>query len=283
MEFSIVASNPIHIPAVFAEGGIKNTIEKTLQVGQDTESFTWVIGSPPITMNPIGDGGKAPKGQDFNGVMNAICEHTVFGQSGGRYKWSQDVIDNYGGYPSGAIIQSDDETKEFRSLADNNTQNPNSGLGSTWVVYAGTGSVPLGTSTVAGLLKVLNTLTSTDVASALSAAQGKALKDLIDTKLDISQALGVGQSWQNLTASRLPNITYTNNTTRPIEVSISLPDTNSQTPTVSIVVGGVTIMSLNYDSGTNFGAQAFTFIVPSSATYRVNLTNGTVSNWSELR
>ena len=178
MEFSIVASNPIHIPAVFAEGGTKNTIEKTLQVGQPPEAFTWVNGTPNITMNPIADGGKAPRGQDFNGVMNAICEHTVFGQSGGRYKWSQDVIDNYGGYPSGAIVQSNDETKEFRSLADNNTQNPNSGLGSTWVVYAGTGSVPLGTSSVAGLLKVLNTLTSTDVASALSAAQGKILADI---------------------------------------------------------------------------------------------------------
>lgn len=177
MEFSIVASNPIHIPAVFAEGGTKNTIEKTLQVGQPSEAFTWVNGSPNITMNPIADGGKAPRGQDFNGVMNAICEHTVFGQSGGRYKWSQDVIDNYGGYPSGAIVQSDDETKEFRSLADNNNQNPNASLGSTWVVYAGTGSVPLGTSNVAGLLKVLNNLTSTDVASALSAAQGKELND----------------------------------------------------------------------------------------------------------
>lgn len=172
-----MADNPIHIPAVFAVNGLKNVIQKSRQFGQAIQDFTWVDGTPAVTMIDKADGGLAPKGQDFNGVMNAICEHTVFGQSGGRYKWSQDVIDNYGGYPSGAIVQSDDETREFRSLADNNTQNPNLSLGSTWVVYAGTGSVPLGTSTVAGLLKVINSLTSTDIASALSAAQGKAIYD----------------------------------------------------------------------------------------------------------
>lgn len=176
MEYSIV-SNPIHIPAVFAEGGIKNPIEKTLQSGQDHQDATWVNGWGGITMVKIEDGGKAPKGQDFNGVLNALGAHTVFNQNGGRYQWSQDVIDNYSGYAKDFIIQSDDGLREYRSLIDNNTVNPNNGIGSSWLVYAGAGSIPNASSTTAGIMPVLNTLGSNSVNSALSAAMGKKLQD----------------------------------------------------------------------------------------------------------
>ncbi|UQS93267.1 tail fiber protein [Acinetobacter phage Scipio] len=176
MEFSIVA-NPIFIPIAFAANGIKNLIQKVRQVGQDPEDFTWDEGAPLITMTKIEDGGKAPKGQDVNGVLNALSEHVIYGQNGNRYTWSQDVIDEFGGYAVGAIVQSDDTTKEFRSLVANNTVNPNNGLGGAWEVYSGQGSIPTATSTTAGITKVLNVLNSNDVGSALSAAQGKVLND----------------------------------------------------------------------------------------------------------
>lgn len=179
MEFSIVA-NPIFIPIAFAANGIKNPIQKVRQVGQDPEDFTWNEGAPLITMTKIEDGGKAPKGQDVNGVLNALSEHVIYGQNGNRYTWSQDVVDGFGGYALGAIIQSNDTTKEFRSLVANNTVNPNNGLGGAWEVYSGQGSIPIATSTTAGITKVLNVLNSNDVGSALSAAQGKALKDIFD-------------------------------------------------------------------------------------------------------
>lgn len=175
-----MAGNPIHIPAVFAEGGNKNPIQKTLQVGQDPQSMTWTSGTPLITMTPIADGGKAPQGQDFNGVLNAVCAHTVFGQNGGRYKWSADVISNYGGYSKDFIIQSDNGVTEFISLVDNNTVNPNTTLGTSWAVYAGQGSVPNASSTTAGILRVLNVLTSTDINAALSANMGKQIQDILN-------------------------------------------------------------------------------------------------------
>uniref|UniRef100_A0AAU8EJJ6 Tail fiber protein n=1 Tax=Acinetobacter phage vB_AbaM-SPA TaxID=3161144 RepID=A0AAU8EJJ6_9CAUD len=131
-------------------------------------------------MTKIKDGGKAPKGQDVNGVLNALSEHVIYGQNGNRYTWSQDVVDEFGGYALGAIVQSDDTTKEFRSLVDNNTVNPNNGLGGVWEVYSGQGSIPTATSTTAGIAKVLNVLNSTDIGSALSAAQGKVLNDKIN-------------------------------------------------------------------------------------------------------
>ena len=179
MEFSIVA-NPIFIPIAFAANGIKNLIQKVRQVGQDAEDFTWNDDAPLITMTKIKDGGKAPKGPDFNGVLNALSEHVIYGQNGGRYTWSQDVVKEFGGYSLGAIVQSDNTTREFRSLVDKNTVNPNNGLGGAWEVYSGQGSIPTATSTTAGITKVLNVLNSTDVGSALSAAQGKVLNDRID-------------------------------------------------------------------------------------------------------
>ncbi|QGH74054.1 hypothetical protein BphiR2919_00019 [Acinetobacter phage Bphi-R2919] len=177
-------ANPIFIPIAFAANGIKNLIQKVRQVGQDPEDFTWDEGAPLITMTKIEDGGKAPKGQDVNGVLNALSEHVIYGQNGNRYMWSQDVIDEFGGYALGAIVQSDDTTKEFRSLVANNTVNPNNGLGGAWEVYSGQGSIPAATSTTAGITKVLNVLNSNDVGSALSAAQGKVLNDNMNNFLN---------------------------------------------------------------------------------------------------
>lgn len=268
-------ANPLFIPIRFAMNGAKNVIQKVLQVGQDQESATWNLGWPAITMIPKEDGGLAPKGQDFNGVLYTLSDHAVHRQNGEQILFSQDVVDEYGGYSAGSIVQSDDLLRHYRSLINNNTFDPNTTpIAGRWEIYAGSGSLPIASSSIAGVIKVLNILTSNDSGSALSAAMGKILND---------KMIGVDQSWQNVTGSRSINTTYTNTSSNPRMVSISLPDTNNQTPTVSVLVGGVTIMSLNYDSGSNFGAHAYSFIVPSGATYRVNLTSGTVSIWSELR
>lgn len=280
MEFSIVA-NPIHIPAVFAEGGTKNSIYKTLQVGQPAQEATWVIGWGGITMTPIDSGGKPPLGQDFNGVLNAMCANIVHTQNAKRYQWSQDVIDNYGGYSIGAIVQSNDTLREFRSLVDSNTVNPNLGLGSSWEIYSGQGSIPIATSTTAGVTRVLNTLTSTDVGSALSAAQGKVLNDNLALKLNTSQALGIGQTWQNVTGLRVLGATYTNNTGRPIVVCV-VNRYISVADFLNVYISGSLIMSV--DKGANGEHADTSFIVPVGATYRLTMDqNANIQSWAELR
>ena len=62
-----------------------------------------------------------------------------------------------------------------------------------------------------------NTLTSTSTTQALTAAQGKVLKD---TKLDLTSALGINQTYQDLTTSRAIDTVYTNSDTRPIFVVV---------------------------------------------------------------
>lgn len=174
-------ANPLFIPIRFAMNGAKNVIQKVLQVGQDQEDATWNLGWPAITMVPKEDGGLAPKGQDFNGVLYTLSDHAVHRQNGEQILFSQDVVDNYGGYSLGSIIQSNDSLRHYRSLINNNTFDPNTTpIAGGWEIYAGSGSLPTASSTTAGIVKVINTLTSNDAGSALSAAQGKALSDLLD-------------------------------------------------------------------------------------------------------
>lgn len=130
------------------------------------------------------------------------------------------------------------------------------------------------TETVAGKVKINNTLNSTATDAALTAAQGKVLND---------QAFGVGQSWVDVRSTRLVNTLYTNATNKPISVSIANPTVYWNE--FSIVVGGVVIQS----SVNNYQLPiSIIFNVPVGATYRVNsgtfgITGGVTAVWAELR
>lgn len=269
-------ANPLFIPVQFAINGLKNTIQKVLQPTQDLNDASWDKGWGNITFIPKEDGGLPPKGQDFNGILFTLSDHAVHRQNGQQIVFSSDVVSNYGGYAQNSIIQSDDGLRHYRSLINNNTFNPNTqSIVGRWEIYAGVGSVPVATSTVAGVMKVINSLNVDDPSSALSASMGKLLQD---SKLNLSAALGVGQSWQNVTGSRSKGVTYFNSTTKPIQVLIVVDGGSSQ-PNNSITVGGVNIAVFNTHTSMS---SPFSFIVPSLQTYRVD-TNTTINSWSELR
>lgn len=136
-------------------------------------------------------------------------------------------------------------------------------------------TIPSASPTQAGVMKLNNTLTSTRTDEAATAAQAKVLND---------QAFGVGQTWQDVTSSRVKNTTYTNTSGKAIQVCISLPDANNANPTVTINVNGTNIIQQNYDSGSFFGSTNLTFVVPNNQTYSVNTTNGgNIGLWAELR
>ena len=118
-----------------------------------------------------------------------------------------------------------------------------------------------------------NTLTSTNTNQALTAAQGKVLKDALD-----AASLGVGQTPTDVTASRAINTVYTNSTGKPIFVAIGK---TTQTSDMRLNVNGV---QYGYASGTNEDSQSKTLyaIVPSGATYGTVGVSGFVF-WSELR
>ena len=106
----------------------------------------------------------------------------------------------------------------------------------------------------------------------------------INIGVSLQVGLGVNQWWQNVTASRAINTSYYNGTGNPIMVNVGFDDTDSRNPTITIVVGGVTIIDQRYDGGGNYGVGQYCFIVPNGTYYSVN--NTTVNShkiWSELR
>lgn len=274
-------ANPLFIPIQFAKNGIRNTIQKILQPTQDLEDATWNSGYGQITMIPKEDGGLAPKGQDFNGIFYALSDHVVHRQNGEQILFSDDVVAEYGGYSVGSIVQSDDGVRHYRSLINNNTFNPNSAsIANRWEIYAGVGSVPVASSTVSGTTTVINNLNSTAVSSALSAAMGGNLLSRINSVID--QMFGVAQSWVNVTALRVSTGSYTNNTGRPIMISVTVRDSGSSSP-LAIYIGGVLVVYFGDLAGSENGYQNITLVVPSGQSYQVNSYSNPITLWTELR
>lgn len=117
--------NPKLISKPFAQNGQKNVIPEKYETSMESNQATWDQGFGQITMLPVSAGGLPPKGQDFNGILNQICETIVHISKGGVFKFSADYAAAINGYPKGAILQSEDEKKYYQSLIDNNKVNFN--------------------------------------------------------------------------------------------------------------------------------------------------------------
>ena len=117
--------NPKLISKPFAQNGQKNAIPENFSSSMESNQATWDQGFGQITMIPVAAGGLPPKGQDFNGILNQISENVVYLSKGGKFKFSTDYASSVEGYPKGAILQSDDEKKEYQSIIDNNKVNFN--------------------------------------------------------------------------------------------------------------------------------------------------------------
>lgn len=146
-------TNPFMIPQPFANNGNKNDIKNIREASDPIQTAAWLTGFPPVTMTPKEAGGSAPNGLDMNGVLNAVSQGLVHRQRGERMQFSFAYATSIGGYPKRAIIQSNDMTKEFQSLVDNNVTDPNTTLGTFWKIYAGDGSVADGSQTQKGLVQ----------------------------------------------------------------------------------------------------------------------------------
>jgi hypothetical protein len=97
-----------------------------------------------------------------------------------------------------------------------------------------------------------------------------------------AQSAGLGssataQTWQDVTASRVNNTTYTNSTGYPIMVAVSTGQTGSAF--INFRVNGLLITQQAVTSGAG-GAQT-TVIVPNGATYLSD--SNAINTWLELR
>ena len=88
-----------------------------------------------------------------------------------------------------------------------------------------------------------------------------------------TQALGQGQTWQNVAAQRVIGTTYTSTTGRPIQLMF----VGGSNATYVLTIGGVTVASW-----TQSNSQAsISAVIPTGATY--SIANGSIGTWTELR
>lgn len=90
------------------------------------------------------------------------------------------------------------------------------------------------------------------------------------------RSLGLGQTWQGVTASRALNTIYTNTTGRPIAIAGHVSDLGAAQ--IKLTIAGVIVLEPGI-------SLSFFGIVPPGATYIVNLTagSGSMGNFVELK
>lgn len=121
-------------------------------------------------------------------------------------------------------------------------------------------------------LPLNSTLTSTSVLEVATASTVKTLSD---------QDFGVGQTWQDVKASRHANTLYTNTTGKPIVVNVSGGSYGTSSAMIATVNG--VVLQLGGDSAPYDTSTSGSVIVPVGATYKITPTNASLATWVELR
>ena len=99
-----------------------------------------------------------------------------------------------------------------------------------------------------------------------------------------SLGVGIGQTWQDLTASRVVTTAYRNLTTKPIVVNILAFTNTTSASHAEVSADNVTYIKVARTVGTG-GGNSTSFVVPVNHYYRATQTGGVTSfeNWAELR
>ena len=113
-----------------------------------------------------------------------------------------------------------------------------------------------------------------------NAAVGTSKKYARQDHVHAEGGIGVGQTWQDVTASRAINTTYTNSTGKSITLVVTILTFTGSTA-FNFIVGGVTIPVFSA-TAMGDGFAGGTIIVPPGATYSCS-TFFTHNSWLELR
>jgi len=95
----------------------------------------------------------------------------------------------------------------------------------------------------------------------------------------LNQAVGYGQTWQDVTGSRAIGTTYTNSTGKAIFLAVSA--VGGANAHIGITVNGVQTIYGGYNSA-NLSAPSTSLIIPAGATYSVQAATA-LNKWFELR
>lgn len=141
-------------------------------------------------------------------------------------------------------------------------------------VASGVATLDANTKVPAAQLPLNNTLASASTTEAATAAMTKKLND---EKLAITAAFGIGQTYQNVTASRAMDTTYTNSDAKARLVIVQGSTLNGS---ITATVDGETLPAMNM--GNNLAVNICTwFIVLPTKSYSVNGVS--LARWVEMK
>ena len=230
--------------------------------------------------------GFIPPMEYFNAAFNRVDKSLAYQLQRGVGEWDKDLE-----YPAGAISVLNGKLYQAKTQNTNKKPSENKEIWSAFASkewseqtflnkddkidaynkiesdekFAPKNSLPeLATGTKAGIAKLKNSITAKEEDAAVTE---KAMVEFVQSHTP--PALGIDQSWRDVTSSRDTNITYTNTSDKPIMVMIS-GEPNMEGD-LFIFVNGVKIFTQELDS---MAETSISFIVPPKATYRAEAYYG---------
>ncbi|WP_249523775.1 gp53-like domain-containing protein [Escherichia coli] len=123
------SDSPKKQPKPFGVNGQRGAILPTTPAGDNSASYEQ--GFPPITMILKSAGGLPPKGQDMNQILYELSALGRWSSTGALNTFDSEFASEISGYPSGAMLISDDGEKIFINTTEGNLSDPNNN-GSGW-------------------------------------------------------------------------------------------------------------------------------------------------------
>ena len=96
-------------------------------------------------------------------------------------------------------------------------------------------------------------------------------------------SLGYGQTWQDVTGSRVSGTTYYNTTGKPIMLIVTSSSSASNGQSLTLNIAGIDVSSAYFALSSQQFVGNCTGIVPPSASYSATVASTTIGSWRELR
>ncbi|HFF3555063.1 TPA: phage tail protein, partial [Escherichia coli] len=154
------SDSPKKQPKPFGVNGQRGAILPTTPAGDNSASYEQ--GFPPITMILKSAGGLPPKGQDMNQILYELSALGRWSSTGALNTFDSEFASEISGYPSGAMLISDDGERIFINTIEGNLSNPNSN-GAGWkdvLSYLGLTYLGIGKNIAGSNINLLSSATS---------------------------------------------------------------------------------------------------------------------------
>lgn len=123
------SDSPKKQPKPFGVNGQRGAILPTTPAGDNSASYEQ--GFPPITMILKSAGGLPPKGQDMNQILYELSALGRWSSTGALNTFDSEFASEISGYPSWAMLISDDGERIFINTTEGNLSDPNNN-GAGW-------------------------------------------------------------------------------------------------------------------------------------------------------